>query len=126
MNSDFALFHEAKERAKAGLLTILRQRLEDPAFDIVTFADLLAQDVGGEDGGNPLHTCFDAKVVSLASVFLRAVELVNESLAIAEEPGTTNEASDPPPDEDVPHILIEDGSPADELVFGEEQEKTGD
>lgn len=78
---DNDVFFAAKETAKKALLDMLKACIENPHFDLFTFATLLSQSDGGENGGNPLHSCFSQSLVSKANQYLIAYNLVEHSLS---------------------------------------------
>lgn len=86
MENDLSIYVAAKERAKANVLNILLKQIGDPAFDILSFASLLAQDMGDES--NPLHSVFNTSVVAKALTYVKAAELVDTFLTTQDMPTT--------------------------------------
>jgi hypothetical protein len=79
---NFEVFSDAKSEAKERLLAALLGEVGDAGFDMISFASLLAQVDGGEEGvSNPLHVCFSRSAVAKASLFIKACELVDRALA---------------------------------------------
>lgn len=98
LDTDLLTYTAAKDAAKANLLKTLKEAIDDPAFDILSFAALLAQQEDAEDWTNPLHAIFDRALIRRATTYLAAANLLESAIDEAADNSDTDDTAELPAD----------------------------